>query len=119
MKEISMPKKAEIHETTAMLLTFAEPPAASKHDVAQECVGAGLIAIGINPPYKDSDPVDFGAISRQNCIAFGQTIELCVDGKGFEVDGLPSAFRQLHDGGNVVLFGNLVKAVTNLMVPKS
>lgn len=106
--------KNQLHsETTALLLTFAEPPTMSKGDVAQQCVEAGLNAIGILGPYPDTKPIDFGAISRDACIAFGQTIELCVDGKGFVIDGLAGAFVQLHQRSIVVLFGNLVKAITS------
>jgi hypothetical protein len=98
-----------------VLLAFAEPPKASKEQVAEDCTGAGLTAIGIIGPYPATLPVDFGAISRDACIAFGQTTELCIDSKGFQIDGLAGSFVQLHQRRIVMLFGNLVSAITNLM----
>jgi hypothetical protein len=111
--------KHDLHnEATAVLLTFAQPPAASKDEVARQCTENGLVAIGVEGPFPDDRPVDFGAINREACVAFAQTITLCVFSKGFTVDGLVGAFVQLHDRKIVVLFGNLVKAITHLMEPR-
>jgi len=106
-------------EATATLLAFSNPPtSATPGQIARDCVTSGLNAIGIHGPFSDSDKIDFGAIDRQSCIDFGDSVVICIDGKGFIVPSLSGTFVILHEKGTVITFGNLVAAITKMMTPK-
>jgi hypothetical protein len=117
---MSKKKDKKVHtEATAALLAFANPPDFAQADaVARECTAQGLVSIGINGPFNDGDIIDFGPIDEASCQDLAHSIELCVDSKGFEVPALSGAFIKMHANKMTITFGNLVKAITNVMTKK-
>lgn len=104
---------------TATMLAFANPPMAEDAGtVANECATAGFAAVGvvINGP---SDVVDFGRFDTQSCVDLANSIEMCVDGKGYELPPLAGTFDVMREHGTQITLGNFVKALTAMMKPKS
>src|SRR5437762_3555937 len=89
-------------DAMATMLSFANPPSVSDTEkIARLCVEQGLGTIGIPGPHTPDDEIDFGAIDEQSCVDFANSIEICVDSKGFEVPSLAGAFVLMHKKGTV------------------
>jgi hypothetical protein len=117
----SSAKPQAIHtESTATFLAFAEPPfGASADDVARACAAQGLQDIGIQGPFSDDDIIDFGAMTGQQCDDLDESIQSCVDGKGFNLPPLGATFDVLRQKGIKLKFANFVKAISAQMTPNA
>jgi len=103
---------------TATMLSFANPPQSEDAaTAAQECSEHGFEVVGITIS-APGDVIDFGRFDAQSCIDLANAIEICVDGKGFEVPSLAGTFDVMREQGIQMTFANFVKAVTKLMKPK-
>ena len=105
-------------DATATLLAFANPLAGDPEPIARECVSVGLETIGIHGPFEPDFLIDFGGLSRDDCIDFANAIEICVGTKGFGVPALSGPFVIMHEKGITITFANLVKAIAKMMRPK-
>jgi len=118
-KKKAVSEKKVHTEATAALLAFANPPDfAPAETVARECTAQGLVSIGIKGPFNDGDIIDFGPFDEGTCADLANSIELCVDANGFEVPALTGAFVMMAAKKMTITFGNLVKAITNVMTKK-
>ena len=104
---------------TATMLSFANPPMAEDAEqVADECARQGFATVGV-VIHTPSDVIDFARFDTQSCVDLANSIELCVDGKGFEVPSLAGTFDVMREQGTQITFANFVKALTKIMKPKS
>jgi hypothetical protein len=122
-KESSKAKKnhdTAVHsETTATMLTFAEPPADSNPEtVATECSRQGFTSIGIAIT-GPNQIIDFSLIDDPMCADLAASIEICVDSKGFFIPALTGTLQTFHAKGVQIKFSNFAKGIASLMKPKS
>lgn len=103
---------------TTTMLSFANPPQAEDAaSVAIDCSKQSFSTIGIVIK-KSTDVIDFGRFDTQSCIDLANAIEICVDGKGFEVPSLAGTFDVMREHGSQIAFANFVKALAKIMKPK-
>jgi len=104
---------------TAAMLSFANPPLSDNAAAAANvCAKQGFATVGVviaNP----TDVIDFSRFDPQSCTDLANSIEICVDGKGFEVPSLAGTFDVLREHGTQITFANFVKGLTSIMKPKA